>query len=761
MRRNSDHQKRTRPTEPARLRHSGGRQKAFGRVQKLRQEISRLRDAYHTENAPNVTDDVYESLIRELRTLLKIYPEFSDSNAPENRVAGKPLDKFVKVKHRHRMLSLNDVFGEEELYDWEKRIKKLIPPNPPLAKGRAKGGVYFCEVKFDGLAVSLIYKDGEFIRGATRGDGFVGEDITQNLKTIHSIPLSLARRGARGEVDSRTSPQSSPYKGEEGIPDFIEVRGEVVMSKKTLAFLNKKNEKEGKPIFANTRNAAAGSMRQLDPQLAAQRKLDFFAYDVKDISVSGKELRTHSEEHVLLKNLGFQVEANEAVCKNLEEVMAFIKKFEKIRANFPYGTDGIVISVNDLKLQEILGVVGKAPRYMAAFKYPAERATTVVKEILVNVGRTGVLTPLAIFEPTRVSGSVVSKATLHNMDQIERLGLRIGDTVVIEKAGDVIPKVVEVLIRMRVGKEKKFKMPNKCPTCEGKVEKRGIGDSGARAISSRFTLPGIPGGSYATQKSRGLPPSSVGHYCSNPKCPAKNERYLEHFVSVFEIYELGPKILRRLKDEGLITDAADIFFLKREDIVFLPGFGQKSAENIITEISNKHTISLTRFLWALGILHVGEETARDLANHFVILQNVINASREEISEIENIGPAVSESVYNFFRDKNNLNFIKKLKKNGVVIEKTERQKRGRLSGLIFVLTGTLATLSRERAKERIIKAGGKVSGSVSKNTSYVVAGEGPGRSDSESLQTRMSSKLVSAEKLGVKVLNEKDFISLL
>ena len=675
------------------------RNEAQKRIKKLRDEIARLRDLYHIKDAPDVTDAVYDSLNRELRELIKKYPEFDDPNAPENRVGGKPLDKFVKVKHKIRMLSLNDVFSEEELFDWEKRIEKLTPLNPPLIKGRTKGGVYFCEIKFDGLAVSLIYEKGRFVRGATRGDGFVGEDITQNLKTIHSIPLIL----------------KAPY------PDYLEVRGEAIMSKKTLVSLNRQNEKEGKTVFANTRNAAAGSLRQLDPKLSAERKLDFFAYDIAELS--GKEnLQKHSDKHKFLKNLGFEVDQNDATCKNLNEVIDFIKKFEKIRPGFPYGTDGIVISVDDLKLQEVLGVIGKAPRFMAAFKYPAEKATTIVKEIKINVGRTGVLTPLAIFEPTLVAGSRVSKATLHNMDQIERLDLRTGDTVVIEKAGDVIPKVVEVLIRMRNGKERKFKMPEVCPACGEKIEKKEIGEKKER---------------------------SVAYYCANKKCGAKNERYLQHFVSVFEIYELGPKILRRFKDEGLITDAADIFILTKEDIAPLERFGEKSAENIINEIGNKKHISLTKFLWALGILHVGEETARDLADNFGTLEKLEKANVEEINNIENIGPAVSKSLFSFFQNKNNLNFIKKLEKNGVIIEKAEKKKAGKFTGLNFVLTGTLSSMSREIAKEKILALGGKVVGSVSNKTSYVVAGVDPG------------SKLRTAEKLGVKVLNEKDFLNML
>jgi len=724
-----------------------GKEEVKKRIQKLRNEIARLRNAYHVENKPNVTDNIYDSLTRELKELLKKYPEFEDPNAPENRVGGKPLDKFVKVKHQTRMLSLNDAFSEEELRDWEKRIKKLLG-------GLTAKLEYFCEVKFDGLAVSLIYKKGKFVRGATRGDGFVGEDITQNLKTIESIPLSLIRRGVGGEVNF--------------VPDYIEVRGEALMSKKTLGKLNILNKKENKPLFANTRNAAAGSLRQLDPKLAAERKLDFFAYDIAGIKFSGKtpgvknsqtpgvgeeNLQAHSEKHQYLKNLGFQVDTNDALCKNLNEAIGFIKKFEKIRHGFSYGTDGIVVSVNDLKLQEVLGVVGKAPRYVVAFKYPAEKATTIVKEIKVNVGRTGVLTPLAIFEPTKVAGSLVSKATLHNMDQIERLDLRIGDTVVIEKAGDVIPKVVEVLTRMRTGQEKKFKMPGNCPACSGKIKKKTIGDTESSSSKGPLFSGSHPSQTISHRTFR-VPDKniSVAYYCVNPKCPAKNERYLEHFVAVFEIYELGPKILRRFKDEGLITDVADIFTLTKEDIAPLERFGEKSAENIINEINSKKKTSLAKFLWALGILHIGEETARDLAFHFGTFENLMISARQglaEIDNIENIGLAVSKSVSSFFNDTNNLNFIKKLQKNGVVVEKIEKRKAGKFTGLNFVLTGALSTMSREIAKEKILALGGKVAGSVSKNTSFVVVGEEPG------------SKLTTAQRLGVKILDEDGFLKIL
>ena len=668
------------------------------RIQKLREEIARLRSEYHIKNTPGVTDEVYDSLSRELNKLLKKHPKLDDPNAPEHRVAGRPLDKFVKVRHETPMFSISNVFSNEELFAWEKRNLKLLPKNTELE--------YFCELKFDGLAVSLIYENGKFVRGATRGDGEVGEDITENLRTIGTIPLTL----------------TAPY------PKGIEVRGEAIMKKSVLQKLNEQNEKEKKPLFANSRNAAAGSLRQLDPKLAAERHLDFFAYEV--VRMKGDEwqkyMEKHSKKHELLARLGFTVDEYSKKFSSIDEIPGFMDEISKIREKLPFGIDGVVISIDDTGVYKNLGVAGKDPRGITAFKYPAERATTVVKDVKINVGRTGVLTPLAVFEPTLVAGSMVSKATLHNMDQIERLDLRIGDTVVIEKAGDVIPKVVEVLVKLRVGQEKKVKIPTACPACGGKVAKKGADFS--------------------------LLPLSVAYYCVNPKCPAKNERYLEHFVSAFEIYELGPKILRRFKDEGLITDAADIFTLKKEDIAVLERFGEKSAENIIDEIKNKKRISLSRFLWALGILHVGEETARDLAVHFGTLDQLISSARKDLAEIdsiENIGPAVSGSVYKFFRDKSNLDFIKKLEENGVIIEKTEKKKAGKLTGLTFVLTGALSQMSRELAKEKIISLGGKVAGSVSKNTSYVVAGEDPG------------SKFTKAEKLGVKVLTEKEFLKML
>lgn len=656
------------------------------RIQKLRKEISRLRFEYHVENNPTVTDDIYESLTRELHNLEKQYPEYTDPNSMINRVAGSPLPQFKKVKHDERMLSLNDAFGMEEVKEWKNRIEKLL--DTPHS--------YFAELKLDGLAVSLIYKNGVFVEGSTRGDGFVGEDITENLKMVETIPLQLPR----------------PY------PSFLEVRGEVVMPKRVWRSLNKIQESEGKPLFANTRNAAAGSLRQLDPNVARERKLDFFAWDLQQYEDSS--LNNHSDKHSFLSMLGFQVAPYDKKAKNIGDIFTFITEIGTLRDKLPYGTDGVVISIDELTHQETLGVVGKAPRYMVAYKYPAERATTVVTDITVNVGRTGVLTPLAHFTPTLVAGSTISKATLHNIDQINRLDIRVGDTVVIQKAGDVIPEVVEVLHGMRTGKQKKFSMPTKCPVCGSAVEQREGGKD-----------------------------STVASYCSNTHCPAKNRRGMQHFVNVFEIYTVGPKILDRLKDEGLISDVADLFTLEPSDLSGLERFGVKSAENIISSIASHTKVPLWRFLYALGILHVGEQTAHDIADYFGTLEKIKKATKEEINTIENIGPVVATSVYDFFKHTESLLFIDKLLLNGISIEKTKKIQGGKFTGKTFVLTGTLSSLSREEAKQKILHEGGKVSSSVSKNTSYVVVGSDPG------------SKYDEAVKLGVSTVDEKAFLKLL
>ncbi len=658
------------------------------RIEKLHSEIARLRYAYHVENDPNVTDDIYESLIRELHDLEKKYPEFILEDSDIDRVAGKPLDNFKKVQHSSRMLSLNDAFSTDEVSDWEVKIKKLTN----------KSFNYFAELKLDGLAVSLIYEKGIFIRGATRGDGYTGEDITLNLKMIKSIPLKL--------------------KG--NFVDNIEIRGEVVMPKKVLINLNKKQEKEGKALFANTRNAAAGSLRQLDPSIVKERNLSFFAWDaIVDEKISKKYfIYKHSHKHEFLRSLGLTLTTYEKRSKSLANIFKFIEDVNVVRSNLPFGTDGIVVTVDDLDVQNSLGVVGKAPRYSVAYKYAAERATTTLIDITLHVGRTGVLTPLAHFVPVLVAGSMVSKATLHNIEQIQRLDIRIGDTVVIMKAGDVIPAVVEVLTNLRPENSKKFTMPKKCPVCKSTVEQK-----------------------------ENFKENSVAFYCMNDNCKAKNARSLEHFVKVFEIDEIGPKILERLNDEELINDASDLFLLKESDLSGLDRFGDKSAKNIIDSISKHKKVSLWRFIYSLGIIHVGEQTAKDLSNYFDTFDKIINAKKDDIDSIENIGPVVSKSIFNFLSKKENLIFINKLFKNGVEIIKNKNNS-SKLSGQTFVITGTLGSMSREQIRNEIEENGGKVSSSVSTKTSFIIVGDNPG------------SKYKDAVKLKVKVLTEKEFIAL-
>lgn len=671
------------------------------RINKLRAEVTRLRALYHVKNDPSITDDIYDSLIKELRILENKYPEFRIDDDPTKRIGGIALEKFEKVNHSTRMLSLNDVFSKQELADWANRMQKLLTVD-------AEKIGYFAELKFDGLAVTILYENGKMVHSATRGDGFVGENVTQNVSTISDIPLTL----------------KVPF------PKLLEVRGEVVMSKKTLIELNIEQEKTGKQKFANTRNAAAGSIRQLDPEIARSRKLNFFAYDVAQISDDfGKKVKNHSDRHRLLSSLGFPLSDLEEKSKSLQGVEKFIDRVEKEREKLQFGTDGVVVAIDSLALEDKLGVVGKAPRYSVAYKFPAEKATTRVLDISVQVGRTGVLTPLAHFESTLVAGSNVSKSTLHNMDQIERLDIRIGDTVIIQKAGDVIPEVVEVLKNLRNGKEKKFSMPKKCPECGEEVEKRTTGN--------------------AKKNPENLAEQSVAFYCTNRNCPAKNIRGMEHFVKALDIYEVGPKIIERLKDEGLITDSADLFALTEADLSGLERFGEKSAKNIIESLASKSQPTLERFIMALGIIHVGEETARDLASHFHTFEKLMKATKGDLENIENIGGVVAESLINYFAEKHNQDFLKKLKKNGVKPKKFVAKAGGKLNGKTFVLTGTMVELSRDLAKSKIISLGGKVSNSVSKNTSYLIVGEKAG------------SKLTEATKLGVSVLDEKAFLKLI
>lgn len=684
------------------------KEEAKRRIEKLRKEIQHHDYLYYVLDKPEISDAAYDSLKRELIELEKQFPEFITPDSPTQRVGGPPLEKFEKVKHKVPMLSLQDAMDEKELKDWQERIKKLLAPSEKLD--------YFAELKMDGLAVSLIYKNGIFYKGATRGDGFTGEDVTQNLKTIKTIPLRLRLEELEKFLKKKIKEK------------IIEIRGEVFMSKKAFLELNEEQKKKKEPLFANPRNAAAGSVRQLDPKITASRKLDFYGYQI--ITEIGQ--KTHQEVHQFLKILGFKENPHNQFCKNIEEVINFHQKISKLREKLPYEIDGIVVTVNDDKIFKKLGVVGRTPRGSIAFKFPGLEATTKIKDIIVQVGRTGKLTPIAILEPVRVGGVTISRATLHNEDEIKRLDVKIGDTVIVQRAGDVIPDIKGVIKSLRPKGAKEFSMPKKCPICGSKVYKK---------------------------------EGEVDYYCSNKKCFALERRYLYHFVSkkAFDIEHLGPKIIDQLVNEGLIKDAADIFSLTQGDLEPLERFAEKSAQNLVEAIKKAKKILLPRFIYSLGIRHVGEETAQLLAQQVIAKSKIKNEklkikevlkifqaiSLEELQKIPDIGPIVGKSIYDWFHDKKNIKFLEKLEKAGVELEVPKIKISQKLKGLTFVLTGALKSMTREEAKEKIRLLGGNVSSSVSKNTDYVIVGEEPG------------SKYEKAKKLGVRIIDENGFLEMI
>lgn len=678
------------------------------RIQILKKEIDENRYLYHVKDRPRVSDAVDDSLKRELSELETKYPELITPDSPTQRVGGVPLDKFVKVRHKTPMLSLNDAFSEEDLEKWQERLIKLVGVE------KVQASCYFCELKMDGLAVSLIYKNGNFIRGTTRGDGAVGEDVTNNLKTIESIPLLLRDTHLRGDQNLNHL-GGGPGLPRGGVFSELEVRGEVYLPRAEFEKLNKEQKAKNLPLYANPRNVAAGSIRQLNPKITASRNLNFMMYAIPtDLGFA-----RHSEEHESAEKLGFQVNKQNKICRDLGEVFSYLKHWNKERQKLPYQTDGIVVGINDEKLFKQLGVVGKAPRGQIAFKFPAEEATSTIKDIIVQVGRTGKLTPVAVMEPTLVAGSVVSRATLHNEDEIKRKDIKIGDTVIIRKAGDVIPEVVEVIKRMRTGDEKAFKMPKECPICGGKVVKR---------------------------------PGEVDWFCVDKKCSIREQRQLEHFVAkgAFEIDGLGPKIIEQLVETGLIKDQADIFDLKIGDLEPLERFAEKSSENLIEAIDNAKKIDLESFIFALGIRHIGTQMATDLAKQFGSLEKFMSAGKGDFDRMYGVGDKVSESLFEYLGDEKNIKFIKKLQSFGVVVKNYHSPVLGhKLRNQTFVVTGTLETMTRDEAHKRIVQYGGQISSSVSTKTDYVLAGENPG------------SKYDKAKKLGVKVISEKDFQTLL
>lgn len=661
-----------------------GKEEIKDRIKKLKEAIDYHRYLYHVKDTQEISEAALDSLKKELFDLERQYPEFVSPDSPTQRVGGQPLKNFKKVKHPERMLSFNDAFSKADMQDWQTRFMKLIPENQ-----RNKVDFY-CELKIDGLAIELIYKNGFLQTGSTRGDGNIGEDITQNLKTVDAIPLAIK--------DKRQ----------------IIVRGEVFITRKEFERINKEQKEKGLPGYANPRNIAAGSVRQLDPKITAGRKLDSFAYEL--LTDFGQ--KTHEDKHETLKDLGFKTNKHNKYCKNLEEVLYFREHWIKAREKLDYEIDGIVVLVNDNKIFEKLGVVGKAPRAAVAFKFPQAEATTKVLDIKLQVGRTGAITPVAILEPVQVAGITITRATLHNEDEIKRLGLKIGDTVIVGRAGDVIPDIIKVLSELRTGKEKNFKMPENCPSCKIKLVK---------------------------------PEGETLWRCPNPKCFARQRRNFYHFVSrpAFNIDGLGPKIIDRLLDEGLVQDPSDLFELKEGDIVPLERFAEKSAENLIKSIQDKREIDLARFIYALGIRNVGEETAIDLAKHFGSIKEIKDAKLEEIDSILNIGPVVAKSIYEWFDSKDNLKYLDKLEKAVKIKNEKQKTKNKKLKGKIFVLTGGLETMTRDEVKQKIRELGGNVSESVSPKTSYVIAGSEPG------------SKAEKAKKLGVKILSEKQFLEML
>ncbi|MEK9170130.1 MAG: NAD-dependent DNA ligase LigA [Patescibacteria group bacterium] len=687
------------------------KQEVKRRLEKLREAIEKYRYAYHVLDKSLISDAALDSLKKELFDLEQEYPKFIAPDSPTQRIGGEPLKEFKKVHHETRMISLNDAFSEKDMEEWLERLENYL--GKKVEESSSASATFYCELKIDGLAIELEYENGVFVRGSTRGDGITGEDVTNNLKTVEAIPLKLNVKGQMSNVPRR-----------------LIVRGEVFMTIKEFERMNREQEKKGGKAYANPRNVAAGSIRQLDPKVVAGRKLDSFAYDI--ITDLGQKF--HEEEHKMLKNFGFKTNPHNKHAANLKEVFAFREYWAKHRDKLPYEIDGTVILTNLNKDYEDAGIIGKAPRGGIAFKFGAREAATIIEDIKIQVGRTGVLTPVAVMKPAQVGGITITHATLHNADEIKRLDARIGDTVIVSRAGDVIPKITKVLKDMRPRGSKEFSMPKKCPVDGSPVVRDAMPDGR----------------------------QGVAYKCSNKNCGAVNREWFYHFISraAFNLDGLGPKIIDKFLDEGLIADAADIFTLKEGDIAVLERFGEKSAKNIVEETEMKKKIALPKFIYSLGIIHVGEETARTLAGKFKVQSSKLkvkeftdyfqNLSLEELQEISDIGPVVAKSIYDWFREKRNINLLEKLEKVGVEIAvEPLKAKSLKLKAQTFVLTGTLESMSREQAKEKIRALGGDVNESVSKNTSFVVAGAEPG------------SKYDKAKKFGVKILDEKEFLVLL
>ncbi len=665
-------------------------EKVVKRLGKLREAINRYRHEYHVLDNLSISEGALDSLKDELKKLEDEYPELITSDSPTQRVAGNPMDELKKVSHEVPQWSFNDAFSSEDMRDFDNRVKRFL-----RSAGVIQNPTYTTELKIDGLKIVFTYKEGKLAVAATRGDGAIGEDVTHNIRTIESVPLKL-----------------------EESADVI-VEGEVFMRKSVLAKLNAERKKTGVEVFANPRNIAAGSVRQLDAKIAASRKLDAFIYD---LAKGNRVPETQFEELKYLQSLGFKVNKYFHHCKNIEEVIEYWKEWQKKAPKEDYQIDGVVVKVNERHLQEALGYTGKAPRFAVAFKFPAEQVTTIVEDVVFQVGRTGVITPVAHLKPVLVYGSVVSRATLHNEDEIKRLDIRIGDTVILQKAGDVIPDIVKILTEMRTGKEKPFVWPAKIPAC-----------GGAGSIER------IPG--------------QAAWRCVDKNSFAQFKRKLYHFAGkhAFDIDGLGPKIIDLLLEHEMIASFDDIFTLTKGDLLALPRFAEKSADNLIKSINKGKHVELARLIISLSIPHVGEETAYDLAERFGTIHNLERAEAEDIMKVYGVGDIMAQSLVDWFSDKDNKVQLEKLLKL-ITVKKMQVAKKSQsnfLANKIVVLTGSLLKMTRDEAKKLIRRGGGEISGSVSRKTDYVVAGENPG------------SKYTEAEKLGVKILSEEEFLKII
>ena len=662
------------------------------KIEALREKIRRHEHLYYVLDAPEISDADFDRLINDLKKLEAEHPELVTSDSPTQRVGGKPREGFVKVPHSSPMLSLDNTYNVDDLRNWERRVHEL--------SGR-KDIEYVCELKLDGMSLAVRYEDGKLVRGITRGDGSVGEDVTLNVRTVRSIPLSIAREKLK----------------EAGMPRDFEVRGEMLMPIGSFKKMNEERERQGLSLFANPRNATAGTVRQLEPSITAQRRLDYFGYA---LLVDG---RTYFDRHwktlEALEAVGLKVNPSRKLAKNFEEVWKFIETEEEKREKLPYEIDGIVVKVDRTALQDELGYTGKAPRWAIAYKYAARGGITQIEDIVPQVGRTGKLTPVAWLKPVPIGGTTVSRATLHNMDEIDRLGVKIGDWVEVERGGDVIPKVTRVV----EGKDhprghKLFHMPEKCPVCGGHVVR-------------------VEG--------------EADHRCVNANCPAKLRETILHFASrgVMNIDGMGEALVNQLTDRGLVKNVADIYKISKADLLSLERMGDKSAENILREIEASKRLPLERVIYGLGIRFVGERTAQFLAEHFGSMEALMKASEEELQDVNEVGPRIAKSIAEFFQEPKNRDLVKQLEKAGLKFSGKKKERGTKLAGKTFVLTGTLAHYARDEAKKLIEDAGGRVSGSVSKKTDYVVAGSDAG------------SKLDKAKELGVEVIGEGEMKDLL